>query len=104
MAIDIETGTPVFKNITAGLSGPAIKPIALRMVWEVCRAVDVPVIGMGGIASAGDAVEFLLAGARAVEVGSATFANPHVLTDIIEGLEHYMQKHNRAALKDLRLK
>jgi dihydroorotate dehydrogenase (NAD+) catalytic subunit len=87
MAIDIRTRRPVFDNVTAGLSGPAIRPLALRMVWDVCRAVDVPVIGIGGIDSADAARQFLLAGAKAVEVGSAIFSRPTVLTEIINGLK-----------------
>ncbi|MDR0313628.1 MAG: dihydroorotate dehydrogenase [Treponema sp.] len=92
MAIDIESRKPVFENISAGLSGPAIRPIALRMVWELCETVSVPVIGMGGIASAHDALEFLLAGAIAVQVGSATFAHPPVMNEIITGIADYMKK------------
>jgi dihydroorotate dehydrogenase (NAD+) catalytic subunit len=90
MAIDIRLRRPVFDNVSAGLSGPAIRPLALRMVWELCEAVEVPVVGMGGIAGAGDALEFLLAGASAIQVGSAAFANPRVMTEIIDGIGVYM--------------
>jgi dihydroorotate dehydrogenase (NAD+) catalytic subunit len=91
MAIDIRRRTPVFENISAGLSGPAIRPIALRMVWELCETVRVPVIGMGGIERAEDALEFLLAGAAAIQVGSATFAHPPAMNEIIKGIADYMR-------------
>jgi dihydroorotate dehydrogenase (NAD+) catalytic subunit len=90
LAIDIRQRKPVFDNITAGLSGPAIKPIALRMVWELYDAVSVPIVGLGGIAAAEDALEFLMAGACAIQVGSATFANPRAMTEIIDGIAAYM--------------
>jgi len=90
LAIDVRRRAPVFDNLTAGLSGPAIKPIALRMVWDVCQAVRIPVIGLGGIATTDDALEFLLAGASAVQVGTATFAHPRAMNQIIDGLEAYM--------------
>ena len=91
MAIDLKTRRPVFKNVCAGLSGPAIMPIALRMVYEVCQTVSVPVIGLGGIATANDALAFIMAGASAIQVGTATFANPHVMQDILDGMESWMQ-------------
>jgi dihydroorotate dehydrogenase (NAD+) catalytic subunit len=93
MAIDLAKRKPVFDNITAGLSGPAIKPIALRMVWELAEQVTVPIIGMGGIARAEDALEFLMAGAAAVEVGTATFAHPQTMTEIIAGIREYLEKN-----------
>ncbi|MDR2516866.1 MAG: dihydroorotate dehydrogenase [Spirochaetaceae bacterium] len=104
MAIDIQKRRPVFDNVTAGLSGPAIRPIALRMVWELRGAVQVPLIGMGGIASANDALEFLMAGASAVEVGSAVFARPRVIPEIIDGIAAYMKQHgvSRPGELDLR--
>jgi dihydroorotate dehydrogenase (NAD+) catalytic subunit len=89
LAIDIHTRKPVFDNVTAGLSGPCIKPIALRMVWEVARAVHIPVVGIGGIATWQDALEFMIAGATAVQVGSATFVKPTVMLEIVSGLERY---------------
>ncbi|HWR59465.1 MAG TPA: dihydroorotate dehydrogenase [Thermodesulfovibrionales bacterium] len=101
MAIDIGARRPKLANITGGLSGPAVKPVALRMVWEVHRAVKIPIIGMGGIMSADDAVEFLLAGATAVAVGTANFVNPLVTGDIIDGLERYMRDNNISELKEL---
>ncbi|UCD59056.1 MAG: dihydroorotate dehydrogenase, partial [Candidatus Hydrogenedentota bacterium] len=93
MAVDIESRRPVLANITGGLSGPAIKPVALRMVWEVARAVKIPVIGIGGISCWQDAVEFLIAGATAVAVGTANFINPKVTIEIIEGIERYLVEH-----------
>jgi dihydroorotate dehydrogenase (NAD+) catalytic subunit len=99
MAIDIKNRRPVFENTSAGLSGPAIRPIALRMVWELYNALEahdgkqkIPIIGMGGIACADDALEFLMAGAAAIQVGSATFANPLAMPEIINGIEHYMRE------------
>lgn len=94
MAIDIDTRRPVLANITGGLSGPAIKPVALRMVWQVARAVKIPVIGIGGIACWEDAVEFLIAGATAVAVGTANFINPKIAIEIIEGIERYLVKND----------
>jgi dihydroorotate dehydrogenase (NAD+) catalytic subunit len=93
MAIDIHKRRPVFDNITAGLSGPAIRPLALRMVWELYEKVDVPLIGIGGIACADDAIEFLMAGATAVQIGSATFANPAAMNQITSGIEDYMRQN-----------
>ena len=90
MAIDIKAKRPVFDNIFAGLSGPAVKPIALRMVYEVCHAVEIPVMGLGGIESAADAVEFIMAGAHAVQIGTANFLNPMLGKEMAEGLERYM--------------
>ena len=98
MAIDIKTRKPVFKNVFAGLSGPAIKPIALRMVYEVAAAVDVPIIGMGGIMNATDAIEFIMAGSDAIQVGSANFVKPDIGLDIIDGIEAFMK---REGIKDL---
>ncbi|OGV68442.1 MAG: dihydroorotate dehydrogenase B catalytic subunit [Lentisphaerae bacterium RIFOXYB12_FULL_65_16] len=101
MAIDIETRKPRLANTTGGLSGPAIKPVAVRMVYEVRRAVTVPIIGMGGIASAEDAVEFILAGANAVAVGTAIFRDPTVLVRIVDGLNGYLDAHGYASVQDL---
>ena len=92
LAIDINKRKPVFDNTSAGLSGPAIRPIALRMVWELFEAVKIPIVGLGGIASANDALEFLLAGARAVEVGSATFAHPLLMNEVVTGIRDYMKE------------
>jgi dihydroorotate dehydrogenase (NAD+) catalytic subunit len=98
MAVDINKRKPVFENVFAGLSGPAIKPLALRMVYEVCAAVDIPVIGMGGITSAQDAIEFIMAGANAVQIGTANFMKPDICLDIINGIEKFMNMNN---IKDL---
>lgn len=102
MAIDINKGKPVFENIFAGLSGPAIKPLALRMVYEVCGSVDVPVIGMGGIATAEDAIEFIMAGAHGVQVGTANFMKPDICLDIIDGIEEFMKKNKIKDLSEIR--
>lgn len=101
MAIDAEKRRPVLSTITGGLSGPAVKPIALRMVWQTAQAVKVPIIGMGGIASATDAIEFLLAGASAVEVGTYNFVDPSVTTQIVNGIEDYMRRHGFTDIQDL---
>ena len=101
MAIDAEKRRPVLSTITGGLSGPAVKPIALRMVWQTAQAVKVPIIGMGGIASATDAIEFLLAGASAVEVGTYNFVDPSVTTQIVDGIEDYMRRHGFTDIQDL---
>ena len=101
MAINAEKRRPVLSTITGGLSGPAVKPIALRMVWQTAQAVKVPIIGMGGIASATDAIEFLLAGASAVEVGTYNFVDPSVTTQIVEGIEDYMHRHGFTDIQDL---
>lgn len=103
MAIDINTGKPVFKNVFAGLSGPCIKPIALRMVYEVCENVHVPVVGMGGIESWKDAVEFLMAGASAVQIGTVNFSNPYVCLDIIKGIEEFMERKHISSLSQLKM-
>ena len=101
MAVDIETRRPKLANITGGLSGPAIKPIALRMVWQVVQNVNIPVIGIGGIMTAEDALEFLIAGAVAVQVGTANFINPRATIDIIEGIESYLIAKGIADISDI---
>jgi dihydroorotate dehydrogenase (NAD+) catalytic subunit len=98
MSVDLKNRAPHLKNITGGLSGPAIKPVALRMVWQVVSRVAIPVIGIGGIMTAGDALEFLLVGAKAVQVGTANFINPHATMDILEGMQDYLQSSN---IKDI---
>ncbi|NLJ10041.1 MAG: dihydroorotate dehydrogenase [Treponema sp.] len=103
LAFDIRRRKPLFDHVTAGLSGPAIKPLALRMVWDVCAAVQVPVIGMGGIASTEDALEFFMAGASAIQVGTATFPRPSTMIEIIEGLETYLRAERISHLSELSL-
>ncbi len=102
MRIDIKKRAFSVANKTGGLSGPAIKPIALRMVWQTCRAVSIPVIGMGGIQSAEDALEFIMAGATAVAVGTANFRNPYAMPEIIEELEKYMDENGIKDLQEIR--
>jgi len=101
MAIDIETRRPKLSNIVGGLSGPAIRPIAVRMVYECRRAVKIPVIGMGGIASARDALEFIISGATAVQVGTANFVDPFIWPKLLGGIDDYMRRHNVARIADL---
>ena len=101
MAIDVNRRCPVLANVTGGLSGPAIKPVALRMVWAVSRAVKLPIIGIGGIMTANDAIEFLLAGATAVQVGTASFVAPDAAQRIIEGMEAWMHSQGETDVRDL---
>jgi dihydroorotate dehydrogenase (NAD+) catalytic subunit len=101
MSVDIKTRTPHLQNITGGLSGPAIKPVALRMVWQVLKRVSIPVIGIGGIMTAADALEFLLLGAKAVQIGTANFVNPHATIDILDGLQNYLQKSKIKNINDI---
>lgn len=101
MQIDVERQKFVLANKTGGLSGPAIKPVAVRMVYQVANAVNVPIIGMGGIANAKDAMEFILAGATAVSVGTANFNNPNTTIEIVEGIEDYMTRHNVEDINEL---
>ena len=100
MAIDLERKCPILGNVTGGLSGPAIKPVALRMVYQVAQAVSIPIIGIGGIANARDALEFLLAGATAIEVGTANFINPQTSIEIVEGIEQYLDAQGCAKVTD----
>jgi dihydroorotate dehydrogenase (NAD+) catalytic subunit len=101
MAIDVETRRPMLSNVLGGLSGPAIRPIAVRMVYECRQEVRIPIIGMGGIASARDALEFILAGANAVQVGTANFVDPFIWPRLLEGLTDYMRRHGVERLADL---
>ena len=101
MAINAETRRPKIANLTGGLSGPAVKPVALRMVYEASKAVSIPVIGMGGICNGIDAVEFMLAGASAVAVGTATFADPYAPLKVIDGIEDYLKRHNYNRVLDI---
>jgi dihydroorotate dehydrogenase (NAD+) catalytic subunit len=101
MAIDIETRRPSLANVTGGLTGPCIKPIAIKLVWEAAKAVKIPVIGMGGIQSAGDAIEFLMAGATAVAVGTANFYEPQTAWQVIAGLRQFMEQKGIGDVRDL---
>ena len=101
MAIDAQTRRPVLSTVTGGLSGPAVKPVALRMVWQVAQAVGIPVIGLGGIMTATDAVELLLAGATAVQIGTAHFIDPTVTVKVVEGIETYLEQNGFASAKEL---
>ena len=101
MAINSKTRRPVLANIVGGLSGPAVKPVALRMVWQVAQAVKIPVVGIGGISSAQDAIEFIIAGATAIEVGTANFINPRVTEDILAGLDKYLDENRMDSIQEL---
>lgn len=101
MAIDAERRKPILSTVTGGLSGPAVKPVALRMVWQTSRAVQIPIVGMGGIATTTDAVEFLLAGASAIQVGTYNFVDPTATVQIARGIEDYMSRHGFTDIKDL---
>jgi len=101
MAIDAERRVPRLSTVTGGLSGPAIKPIALRMVWQVSRSVHVPVICLGGIMNATDAIEFFLAGATAIQIGTANFIDPQVTVKIIDGINEYLDRHNFKSINDI---
>lgn len=101
MAIDIYNRKPVFNNVYAGLSGPAIKPIALRMVHQVSKAVNIPVMGLGGITTWQDAVEFIMAGATVVQIGTATFKKPDIALDIIDGMDRFLEEQNISSVKDI---
>ena len=101
MAIDVETRQPKLTNVVGGLSGPAIRPIAVRMVWECRQAVKLPILGMGGIANAADALEFIIAGATAVQVGTQNFVDPLIWTKVIDGIDDYLTRHRLARVADL---
>ena len=101
MAIDVEKRKPMLSTITGGLSGPCIRPIAVRMVWQVANAVKVPVVGLGGIASGRDAIEFLLAGATAVQIGTANFVDPQVTVKAIDYIEDYLKRHQITSVREL---
>ena len=101
MAIDAERRRPVLSTVTGGMSGPAVKPIALRMVWQVAKAVKIPVVGLGGITNGADAIEFLLAGASAVEVGTANFIDPAVTGKIVDEIDAYLNRHSFSSVRDI---
>jgi dihydroorotate dehydrogenase (NAD+) catalytic subunit len=101
MSIDTEGRKPHLYHVTGGLSGPAIRPVALRMVWQTVKRVSIPVIGIGGIMNAEDALEFLIAGARAVQIGTASFINPQATLEVLKGIEDYLIRHNMADIREL---
>ncbi len=101
MAIDAEKRRPVLSTITGGMSGAAVKPIALRMVWQVSKAVKIPVIGLGGIMNWKDAVEFLLAGASAIQIGTANFIDPAITVKVSDGINDYLDRHGFTSVKDI---
>ena len=101
MAIDAEKRRPILSTITGGMSGPAVKPVALRMVWQTAKTVKIPVIGLGGICSATDAIEFLLAGASAIQIGTANFIDPSISEKVIDGIADYLQRHNFSSVQDI---
>jgi dihydroorotate dehydrogenase (NAD+) catalytic subunit len=101
MSVDVAKMRPALSTVTGGLSGPAVKPVALRMVWQVANAVKIPVIGIGGIMSASDALEFLLAGASAVQIGTASFIDPQASVKVLEGIENYLIKNGFSDLKEI---
>ena len=101
MAIDIERRRPLLSINTGGLSGPAVKPVAVRMVWQVAHAVRIPVVGLGGIMTAEDAIEFLMAGASAVEVGTANFIDPAVSVKIAQGISNWLDAHNYKSVQEI---
>lgn len=101
MKIDVDTRKPILGNRTGGFSGPAVKPVAVRMVYQVAKTVKIPIIGMGGIMNGEDAIEFMLAGATAVAVGTANFSNPCATTDVVKGIEKYMVKHNIKNIREI---
>ncbi len=101
MAINAETRKPILSTITGGLSGPCVKPVALRMVWQVFNTVKIPVVGLGGIMNATDAIEFMLAGASAIQIGTANFINPTVTEEVVKGMEEYLQRHKIDDINDI---
>jgi len=101
MAIDAETRRPLLSTVTGGLSGPCVKPVALRMVWQVAQAVKIPVVGLGGIMNAKDAIEFILAGATAIQLGTANFIDPQISVKVVEGIKDYMVRHQVSDINDL---
>ena len=101
MSIDIHKKRPMLANNTGGLSGPAVKPVAVRMVYQVAQAVDIPVLGLGGIVTGDDAIEFMLAGATAVSIGTGNFISPEVPVNAVKGVEEYMKKYNISDINEI---
>lgn len=101
MAIDAEKRRPILSTVTGGMSGPAVKPVALRMVWQTAKAVKIPVIGLGGICSATDAIEFLLAGASAIQIGTANFIDPSISEKVVDGIADYLERHGFSSVQEI---
>ena len=101
MAIDIERRRPMLSISTGGLSGPAVKPVAVRMVWQVAKAVKIPVVGLGGICTAEDAIEFLMAGATAIEIGTANFLDPAVTIKVRDGINDWLERHGCSSVSEI---
>jgi len=101
MSVDIERRRPHLRNVTGGLSGPAIKPVALRMVWQVVNSLKIPVIGLGGIMNASDALEFIICGAMAIQIGTANFINPYATMEVLDGIIDYLNRHNSASIVEI---
>ena len=101
MAVNVKTRKPVLSTVTGGLSGPCVKPVALRMVWQVAKVVKIPVVGLGGISCANDAIEFLLAGASAIQIGTANFIDPTVTIKVIDGINDYLDQNGFKSVKEI---
>ena len=101
MAVNVKTRKPVLSTVTGGLSGPCVKPVALRMVWQVAKVVKIPVVGLGGISCANDAIEFLLAGASAIQIGTANFIDPTVTIKVIDGINDYVDRNGFKSVKEI---
>ncbi|WP_279113178.1 nitronate monooxygenase, partial [Butyricimonas virosa] len=101
MAVNVKTRKPVLSTVTGGLSGPCVKPVALRMVWQVAKVVKIPVVGLGGISCANDAIEFLLAGASAIQIGTANFIDPTVTIKVIDGINNYLDLNGFKSVKEI---
>jgi dihydroorotate dehydrogenase (NAD+) catalytic subunit len=101
MAIDAEKQIPLLSTVTGGLSGPCVKPVALRMVWQVSKVVSIPIIGLGGIMNATDAIEFFLAGASAIEIGTANFIDPTTALKVVDGINEYLERHGYSSVNDI---
>jgi dihydroorotate dehydrogenase (NAD+) catalytic subunit len=101
MAIDAEKRKPILSTVTGGMSGAAVKPIALRMVWQVAKAVKIPVVGLGGIMNWKDAVEFLLAGATAIQIGTANFIEPAITVKVADGINDYLERHGYSSVREI---
>ena len=101
MAVNVKTRKPVLSTVTGGLSGPCVKPVALRMVWQVAKVMKIPVVGLGGISCANDAIEFLLAGASAIQIGTANFIDPTITIKVIDGINDYLDQNGFKSVKEI---